>query len=1093
MSETMKIQPFDVLLNWILKELEENQSIFGIHKSLFYIPKKDNPYATQDMFGHYLETPIGPAAGPHTQLTQNIICAWLSGGRFIELKTVQIMDELEISRPCIDMEDEGYNVEWSQELKLAESTDEYIKAWALIHILRRVLGFEELAPFGTIFNMSVGYDLAGITSPTMLTFMAKMEDASEEIAEIQAILQEKFPQFADIEIPSQLTNSVTLSTMHGCPPDEIEQIARYMLEERGMHTTIKLNPTLLGKERVLGILNDDLGFSEIQIPDAVFEHDLQYGRAVQMIKALQSSAAERNLAFGVKLSNTLAMANHKNTLPGDEMYMSGRALYPVTINLYQKLARELDGNLSVSYSAGADALNAVTLLATGVRPVTTASDPLKPGGYSRFLQYLENLEAAMSVRGASSLDELAQDKMANLEDAAVGALKDPRYKKSYFPHGLPKVESGLDLFDCVVAPCVEQCAVYQDVPEYAWLIAQGEYDRALEVILARNPMPSVTGYVCTQLCQTRCTRNDYEEPVAIRALKRFAVEHGKVILAAKKKRDQKVAIIGAGPAGLAAASFLALNGVQVTIFEAKDVVGGMMRLVPVFRLPWSVIQEDVDRIVAMGVEIKTSHPITEPPEELLKDNFDAVFVASGFQKDMPLNVPGIEGEGVFAALDLLERARRGEKIELGSKALVVGGGDTAMDATRVAQRFTGQPSTIVYRRTEKEMPANEEEKEGAFEEGAILHELASPTRVILKDGRVVALECVQNRLGEPGADGRRRPAPIEGSEFQIEADSVIMAIGQRPDLTFLDGSKVTLHPNGSVAVDSETGLAGTPHIFAGGDVVEGPDSIIAACAHGRRAAEAICAEFGIQFEQPPASPAILSEQEILQIKRVRGRKELQIRSEMIPVLQRGGFDLIEGTLTEEAAQAEALRCVQCSAFCDKCVEVCPNRANFTYFITPVSLQAPQLSCRNGELVVVGQESFTVTQDRQILHLDDFCNECANCATFCVHQGKPYTEKPRLFLKEHDFRLEDENAFYIEGDTIRRREGGRESSLTMKDNSITFENGRLRVTLTRDFEIAAMTLKEAFDGVFSLKEAAEMMLIFDGVTNSLSFLLVGSYA
>ncbi|MCK4786116.1 MAG: hypothetical protein KAV87_20330, partial [Desulfobacteraceae bacterium] len=332
------------------------------------------------------------------------------------------------------------------------------------------------------------------------------------------------------------------STMHGCPPDEIEQIAKYLLEERGLHTTVKLNPTLLGKERVMHILHDDLGFRDIHIPDAVFEHDLQYGRAVALIELLKETASERGLTFGVKLSNTLAMANYKSALPGDEMYMSGRALYPITINLFHKFAQEFDGDpssglwraqssrsgqgLNVSYSGGADALNVTTLLAAGARPVTAASDLLKPGGYSRFLQYLENLEAEMRGRGAASLDELAQNRLVNLEGAAADALKDPRYKKSYHPYGLPKVESGLELFDCVTAPCVEQCAVLQDVPEYAWLIAQGEYNRALELILSRNPLPGVTGYVCTHLCQTRCTRNNYDEPVAIRALKRFATEKG---------------------------------------------------------------------------------------------------------------------------------------------------------------------------------------------------------------------------------------------------------------------------------------------------------------------------------------------------------------------------------------------------------------------------------------------------------------------------------------------------------------------------------------------------------------------------------------
>ncbi|MCK4449535.1 MAG: putative selenate reductase subunit YgfK, partial [Anaerolineae bacterium] len=351
---------------------------------------------------HYLATPIGPGAGPHTQLTQNILCAWLSGGRFIELKTVQIMDELEIPRPCIDMEDEGYNVEWSQELKLDQSASEYVKAWVLIHVLCRLLGFEGDVPCGTIFNMSVGYNLEGVQSLPMNRFMDRLQDASEEIAALQAVLRKDFPQFADIEIPSQITDNVTLSTMHGCPPDEIERIGRYLLEERGLHTTVKMNPTLLGQEEVKRILHDHLGFREIHIPDSVFEHDLQYGRAVELIKALKQVAAEQGLTFGIKLSNTLALANHKDVLPGDEMYMSGRALYPITINLFHKLSREFDGDLNVSFSAGADALNVTSILAAGARPVTAVSDILKPGGYSRFLQYLENLERDMRGLGVTS-------------------------------------------------------------------------------------------------------------------------------------------------------------------------------------------------------------------------------------------------------------------------------------------------------------------------------------------------------------------------------------------------------------------------------------------------------------------------------------------------------------------------------------------------------------------------------------------------------------------------------------------------------------------------------------------------------------------
>jgi putative selenate reductase len=1108
MSDTMRVQPFEVLLNWILKELETNQSIFGIHRSLFYTPKKDSSYAILDLFGHYLATPIGPGAGPHTQLAQNIFCAWLSGGRFIELKTVQIMDELEIPRPCIDMEDEGYNVEWSQELKLEQSASEYVKAWVLIHILRRLLpstgsghgGFEDL-PFGTVFNMSVGYNLEGIQSPPMIRFMDKLEDASKEIAEIQALLRKKFPQFSDVEIPTQITNNVTLSTMHGCPPDEIERIARYLLEERGLHTAVKLNPTLLGQEAVMRILHDRLGFREIHIPDAVFEHDLQYDRAVELIQTLKKVATERDLTFGIKLSNTLALANHKDILPGDEMYMSGRALYPITINLFHELSQDFDGDLNVSFSAGADAFNLAGILAAGAWPVTAVTDLLKPGGYSRLLQYLENLERDMERRGAKSLEELARNKLANLEQEAAQALEDPRYKKGYHPYGLPKVESKLGLFDCITAPCVEKCAVRQDVPEYAWLISQREYDQALEVILSRNPLPGVTGYVCNHLCQTRCTRNNYDEPVAIRALKRFAAERGNVSQRGSpplKLGEGAVAVIGSGPSGLAAACSLALNGVQVTVYEAKDRAGGMLTsAIPSFRLPEAIVQEDVDRIEKLGVKIELSHPITAPPQELLDKGFDAVYIASGAGESTRLRIEGEEGQGVYDALDFLDRVRRGERVDLGHRVLVIGGGNSAMDAARTARRIASGPVTVVYRRTRQEMPAIEEEIEEVLAEGVTLEELASPTRIILKDGRVAALECIRNQLGEVGEDGRRRPVPIEGSEFEIEAEALIVAIGQMPDVSFLDGTAVSLRQNGTIAADSQTCLTGEKHTYAGGDVVRGPSTVIEAIADGRRAAEAICHELGIETVPPAIALPRLSEEEMVSLKRTRARKEPQHRAKTLPLEQRYGFDLVEETLTEEVALSEAARCMQCSILCDKCVEVCPNRANYTFLISPVSLTLPKISCQRGELMVSGEEVFRLEQARQIIHMDDFCNECGNCETFCVHEGKPYLDKPRLFLRENDFEQEDDNAFYIErsakGWTIRRREGGKESHLSGEDGSdeALFENDLLKIRLSlADFQIKAMELKKDFQGQFSLAGPVEMYVILKGLSTSLPFLPFG---
>ncbi len=1094
MSGILRPLSFDKLLHWIMREYHENESIFGIPVYQFFKPSKDDPFIIQDLYGSILSTPIGPAAGPHTQMAQNIVAAWLCGARYIELKTVQIMDELEIPRPCIDMADEGYNVEWSQELRLAESLDEYIKAWVLIHILHDMLGYTNI-PIGTVFNMSVGYNLEGIRSPAITRFIDKMMDASEEIAAIQSVLMEEFPQFSHIQVPISLTNNVTLSTMHGCPPDEIEAIAVYLMKEKGLHTTVKLNPTLLGREKVLEILNNALGYEEIDIPQSVFDHDLAYPRAVKLIKTLQNVSRKKNLLFGVKLSNTLPVSNHRSVLPGDEMYMSGRPLYPITMNLFHKLSQEFQGNLNVSYSAGADAVNVSTILSCGAYPVTVASDLLKPGGYARLGQYLDNLRSAMAFRSCDSIQQFADNSLNALDNAATESLTEARYKKDYFPSELPKVKSGLGLFDCITSPCVEKCPVEQDVPEYIWLIAHGEMDRALEVILDRNPLPNVTAYVCTHICQDVCTRNNYDDTMAIRNLKRVAAKKGAVSSSSPDPIDKMVAIIGSGPAGLSAAAFLASRGVQAVIFEAKDQPGGMMRLIPPFRLPDEIIRKDIDRILNLGVEMKLAHPITTSPEKLLTEGFDAVFIAAGFQKDVPLGLPGEDSRGVYYALGFLEKIRRGERPDLGKKALVIGGGDTAMDAARVSSRLTGEPAIVLYRRTRREMPASPEELRDALAEGVILEELVTPVKIESENGRFTGLLCQRNSLGEPDASGRRRPVPIPGSEFLVEADSIIIAIGQEADLSFLGNLPVERNRNGSIRVTPVSMLTSIPHIFAGGDVVDGPESIIAACADGLRFAEAIWADLGLppyqmgytRTDKNAAIPAI---------KQMRARREFQVHPPTSALSDRSNFNLIESTYEENDYLAEANRCLQCTAICDKCVEVCPNRANISIVKFAMGLKVWDLDCSDEGVRTVAERPYIIKQDRQILHLADFCNECGNCDTFCVHQGKPYMEKPRLFLFEEDFNHEKDNAFFVSstnGDwIIHRRENGEETRLVYRPAAglLSYENEALRAEIrSADFSIVCAESRASFSGRLILADPAEMFAILTGIMNSAAYLLL----
>jgi len=355
----------------------------------------------------------------------------------------------------------------------------------------------------------------------------------------------------------------------------------------------------------------------------------------------------------------------------------------------------------------------------------------------------------------------------------------------------------------------------------------------------------------------------------------------------------------------------------------------------------------------------------------------------------------------------------------------------------------------------------------------------------LKAGHVAALESARNELGEPGPDGRRKPVRVAGSEFQMEASSVVIAIGQRPDVSFLDGSSVSLRQNGTIAANPETGLAGGVGVYAGGDAVRGPATIVEACADGRRAAEAICAKLGVPFAQPARGGTVPP---LAQVKQIRARKAAQHEGATLPPERRLSFDLVEATLTDEAARAEAARCMQCSALCDKCVEVCPNRANYTAIVSPVSLTLPTLSCQQGKLAITGEETFRIEQTRQIIHVDDLCNQCGNCATFCVHQGKPYLDKPRLFLQESDFEQEVDNAFYVEEDAIRRREGGKESRLFVDSETgeMSFENEAVKVSISSNFQIGDMELKEEFQGTLSLVGAAEMAVIFEGISTSLAF-------
>ena len=939
----------DRLARWIFEGLERQDTVLGIPKQNFQVP---HPRLAREMFGHTVAAPLGVAAGPHTQLAQNIVSSWLCGARFIELKTVQILDEIEVSRPCIDAMDETYNCEWSQELKLEDSFTEYLHGWVLLHALAHRMG---LRGPGTHFSMSVGYNLEGIQHPRVQKFIADMRDAGPRLAEAIGIVARVYPAVRDIAIPTELSNQITLSTMHGCPPAEIERIATFLLTELGVHTWVKLNPTLLGPERLRGLLNDTLGF-DITVPDEAFGHDPKWEDALAMVKRLAQVAEGRENGFGLKLTNTLEVINHRPVFPANEkmMYLSGRALHPLTLTLAHLVMEATEGKVPLSFCGGADARNFPDLIADNLGPVTVCTDLLKPGGYARLQQYLVNLEGAMDEAGADSLDAFVQASSGghgarfNLARHAVKVLGDDAYTRRIRPLDF-KGDRPLGQFDCINAPCVDACPTHQNIPDYLWLVAHGKPAEAMEVILRTNPQPAITGSVCDHPCTERCVRNFYDAPLAIREIKRFAFES-----AGKRPAEVrgqalgvKVAIVGAGPAGLSAAYFLAKMGFEPEVFEAKQELGGMVGgLIPAYRLPNDTLEGDLVRLRELGVPIHLGQVLGRDfTLAALRRDYPYVFLAVGAQKGKRLGIPGEDTPGVMDALDFLDKVRAGTPMDLGRRILVIGAGNSAMDAVRSAIRLVpGGEVTIVYRRTRAQMPADPAEVHDCLEEGIQIRDLLAPASVLSEGGRVTGLSCTRMRLGERDASGRPRPVPVEGSEVVLPADTIISAISQEAVLDFLEGLEVRRNGNGYLVVDPITRETSVPGLFSGGDAVHGASSVILAIADGRAVAEGIAARHGVELGPEPLLEKGQADTALMEKKgRVVGAQKVPV----LPITDRHGFDEVLKPFDAEAAVKEASRCLDCDDLCSLCVTVCPNRANLAYAMEPLDLQLPILVQRGG--------------------------------------------------------------------------------------------------------------------------------------------------
>lgn len=950
MSDIMTCIPFSKLMNWVREEHDTKGSVFGVRTP--FIADKTN---TLKIFERNLETPIGPAAGPNSQLAQNIVASYYAGSRFFELKTVQIMDGAElaacVNKPCIKADDECYNCEWSTELYVPQAQDEYIKAWFLLSVIAKEYDLGSMEGFQ--FNISVGYDLAGIQSPKINTFIENMKNAekTEEWKRCKEYLLANVDKFKnvtkeDIEgIRPQICNSATISTLHGCPPQEIESIANYLLTEKHMHTFIKCNPTLLGYDYARKTM-DDMGYDYVAFGRFHFEDDLQYKDAVPMLTRLMQLAEKKNLEFGVKITNTFPVDVKAGELPSEEMYMSGKSLYALSMSVASKLSKDFEGKLRIAYSGGADYFNIDKIVGCGVWPVTVATTILKPGGYQRLKQIAEKL-VAKGCKPFAGIDVEA------ILTATEEAKTDRHHTKAAKLPDTRKSEKAVPLVGCYTAPCEDTCPIHQDIVTYVALAGEGKMDEAFKVILDKNALPFMTGTICAHGCMSSCNRNFYDTPVQIRDTKLEAAtagyEAGLAGLTVTGECGRSVAVIGGGPAGMAAAYYLARAGADVTIFEKREALGGVVRyIIPDFRIADEAIDKDVSLLKKLGVDIQTGMEVQDVTE-LKNQGYEAIVLAVGAYKPGTLK---LESGETMNALEFLEAFNREKgNMDIGENVVVIGGGNTAMDTARAAKQTNGVKNVyLVYRRTKRYMPADEEELLLAVEDGVEFRELLAPVK--LENGQLI---CKKTVLGDMDASGRRGVVDTEELE-SVPADTVIVAVGEKVPTDYYEANGLAVDERGRARVNAETLESSIPGVYVVGDGLYGPSVVVKGMANAKAAAKAIVGtEVSTLCKEPADKAAIYAK---------------------------------KGILAEPGdVQRESDRCLGCSTVCENCVDVCPNRAN-------ISVKVPQLEME------------------QVIHVDYMCNECGNCNSFCPYASAPYQGKFTLFANDADMADSKNDGFVV---------------------------------------------------------------------------------
>ncbi|MBN1503651.1 MAG: FAD-dependent oxidoreductase [Candidatus Eisenbacteria bacterium] len=560
------------------------------------------------------------------------------------------------------------------------------------------------------------------------------------------------------------------------------------------------------------------------------------------------------------------------------------------------------------------------------------------------------------------------------------------------------------------SPCSQACPIGTNVKAYVSLIATGRFQEALDVAREPNPFPGICGRVCTHPCEQKCNRAEHDEPVAIAWLKRFAADYElrRGIPTPERVtpwRKEKVAVVGGGPAGLTAARDLVLKGYPVTVFEALDKPGGMMvGGIPTFRLPRRIVSLEIKAIQDLGVDIKTGVTFGKDVtlESLKADGYKAVLLAVGAWKSQKLGAKGEDTEGVYDCIAFLNRVNEGKHPDLKGRVAVIGGGNSAVDSARAAVRMGADSVAIYYRRTEKEMPAAASEVEEAKHEGVEVNMLVAPVEVVAKDGRVAAMRLQKMRLGEPDSSGRRRPVPIEGSEYTVETDHIISAIGQKPDLKFAEQMKeLKLTSWGTLQADERTLACSMPGVFAAGDAVTGPATVVEAIAAGHRSAAGIHSYLSGEKLVLPSTGLTAGPREYqLKMPKPAPMKRRPVRKRKVADLKHN-FEEVELGYDELSAMEEALRCMRCGPCheCRLCIQECKKEvmvfAGSNGDAPPVVVRVPhdmRIALDGAEAVLTppaGDAAGPGPVEGRLVNVvctvnEEMCRGCGTCEAVCLY-------------------------------------------------------------------------------------------------------------